>query len=170
MSQLPDIQRLADLNAAEIKLERLYAPVGAALDLQAVMPDGIKWQKFSRKFKTHYELNPVPEMLVLAEPYALSFVEQHEFSESEREGAVIYVIWNIWKKKEVIFDPEVKKAVEYARIVRKQVVEVHKAVSRVAKNKPSDSFEAGLKVNFTKVLANTTANQLADTTRRFAND
>lgn len=170
MSQLPDLQRLADLNSAEINLERLYAPVGAALDLQAVMPDSIKWQKYSRKFKSYYEINPVPSMLVLAESYALDFVEQFGFKDAEAEGAIIYTIWNVWKQKEIILDPDVKEAVEYARIVRKQMMEVHKAVSRVAKNKKDDSFEAGMKVNFTKVLEDTTARQLVDTTKRFAND
>lgn len=151
----------------ETQLEKFYGPIGLALDINGLMPEGIKYQKYTTKYATFAANNPTPDMLVLADDHARAFINFAGYTEEAAKGATIWVLSRIWaikRDKGVVYTPGLLAQLKEIKTAREQTTELHKAISRLAKNAPEDSFAAGLQAKVTEVLRQTAALQLADLT------
>jgi len=170
MSITNDLPASAAAAAAhEIRLEAQFRPIGLALDINALMPAGVTYNRFTSKLTKFADANPVPTMLSLADEYIRQFVQAGKLDSPDLiEGAAVYVIGRIWAAKRdeaVVFTPGLLEQLQAAKQARVQQVGLHMAVSRLAKYAAEDSFAAGMKVRVTQVLEAGNAHQLASITR-----
>lgn len=152
--------------AREMQLELSYLPIALTLDINHLMT-GCKYQNFTIKYVKFADTHPTPTLLIEGELQAALFVEHCGFEGDMADGAVIWAISRCWKAKAAarnILRPEVVEQYREAECRRDQRTELHKAVSRLAKNKSEDSFEAGFKVKVTQTLSDAGAHQLAQLT------
>ena len=156
----------AAIATREMQLELSYLPIALALDINYLM-SGCKYQNFVVKYARFADANPTPSLLIEGELQAALFVEHCGFSDDIADGAVIWVMSRCWKAKadaRNILRPEVAEQYRQAEFTRNQRTELNKAVSRIAKNKSEDSFEAGFRVKVTQTLNDAGAYQLAQLT------
>ncbi len=156
----------AAIVAREMNLEVQYLPIALTLDIDLLL-GGVKFQKFTSKHAKFAKDYPAPTLLVQGEEHARAFADG--FDDDLKEAAVIYALSQVWKAKAAarqILRPDVQERVDAAKAARDQKVAFHIAVNRLAKDKPDDSFEAGLKVNVTKVCREAAAIQLAELTAK----
>lgn len=165
MSEVATVDTAAVV-AQEMRLELQYLPIALTLDIDLLL-GGVKFQRFTSKHAKFAKEAPTPTLLVQGEAHARAFAEG--FDDDLKEAAVIYALSQAWKAKAAarqILRPEVQERYDAAKAARDQKVAFHIAVNRLAKNKPDDSFEAGLKVRVTQVCHEAAALQLADLTGR----
>lgn len=149
---------------AELLLEHQYKQIGLAFNINDLMLDGGKYQQFTAKYSKFSNKNEsTPCFLLEMEAHIKTFINSEGYEESKATNASIWVIYRIWSKKfkaGMILDVEIKS--EYLKIdtAKKQKVELHKAISKLAKEKESDSFEAGLKVNLMQLMEDTSLHQI----------
>ena len=158
----------AAIATRELQLELSYLPIALTLDINHLL-SGCKYQNFTAKYARFAIANPTPSLLVEGELQAALFVEHCGFKDDIADGAVIWAISRCWKAKAAahnILRPEVAEQYRQAEFSRDQRTELHKAVSRIAKNKSEDSFEAGFRVKVTQTLSDAGAHQLAQLTGR----
>lgn len=163
----PNISDLAATVAEETKLETLYRSIGLALDINGCMPQGITYNRFTSRYaRFTAEEEPTPPLLVLAGPHARAFIAWAQLSDDEDmvQGAGVWIISRIWAAKRearTVYSPGLLAELQAAKQARDQKVEVYKAVARLAKDAPEDSFAAGLKVNVQQMLTQAGSAQLA---------
>lgn len=152
--------------AREMQLELSYLPIALTINVSLLMR-GCNYHNFVSKYSKFVAENPTPCLLVEGELHAEQFVERYKFEGDMASGAVIWAMSRCWRAKadaQNILRPDVADRYREAAFIRDQHTELHKAVCRLAKNKPEDSFEAGFKVKMTQVLADAGAKQLAQLT------
>lgn len=150
----------------EMQLELQYLPIALALDINQLM-DGCKFQSFTVKYSRFSEDHPTPTLLMEGETHAAEFVEHCKFEGDLAGGAIIWTISRCWKAKAAaknILRPDVAEKYFKAEEQRGLRTELYKAVSKLAKNKSEDSFEAGFKVKVTQTLSDAGVHQLAQLT------
>jgi hypothetical protein len=156
---------LADTLAQETNLERQYTPVALGVEINRLMPEGVSYQAFARSYKAFRDNYPTPHLLLQAQAHALSYIAAQGFEdEAKRQGAYVYVLSRVWKVKSAngaIFLPGLLDRVRDAEIVRKQTVEIYKAVARAVKSADEDSYAAGMKHSWAKTLEEANAVQVA---------
>jgi hypothetical protein len=148
----------------EAQLEVLYRPIGVALDVNGLMPAGVTFNRFTARYAKFADTHGTPGMLLQADAHAAAFIATHSYEGDLAEGATVWVISRIWAQKRE-FGPVLTQGLHAellaAKKARDQRTELHKAVARIAKNKPEDSFEAGFKTKVTHVLQDAAALHLA---------
>jgi len=143
----------------ELSAERRFQYVGLAFNVNQLMQDGGKYQQFTRKYSTFSNKGEdTPVFLLEMDLHIAQFIEQEGYEGGKATNARIWAIYRIWNKKfksGFILDGEIKA--EYAKIdlAKKQAVELHKAVGKLAKCKADDSYEAGLKANLQNLMEET---------------
>ena len=149
---------------AELSLEHQYKQIGLAFNINDLMLEGGKYQQFTTKYAKFSNKNEsTPCFLLEMEEHIKAFIKVESYEGEKSTNASIWVISRIWNKKfkaGMILDAGIKS--EYSKIdtAKKQKVELHKAISKLAKEKESDSFEAGLKANLTKLMEETSLHQI----------
>ncbi|TXG94987.1 MAG: hypothetical protein E6R09_16235 [Rhodocyclaceae bacterium] len=164
---ITDISTVA-IAAREMQIELEYLPIALALDINQFM-EGCKFQSFTVKYSRFAEECPTPTLLIEGELHAQQFVDHCGFEGDLAGGAFIWAISRCWKAKAAaknILRPDVAEKFAKAEEQRSQRTELFKAVSKLAKNKSEDSFEAGFKVNVTQTLESAGAIQLAQLTKK----
>jgi len=143
----------------ELSAERTLQYIGLAFNVNQLMQGGGKYQQFTRKYSTFSNKSEnTPVFLLEMNSHIDQFIEQEGYAGSKATNARIWVIYRIWNKKfksGFILDSDIKT--EYAKIdlAKKQAVELHKAVGKLAKCKADDSYEAGLKANLQNLMEET---------------
>jgi len=147
----------------EIMLEQQFKSIGLAFDINLQMIGDGKYQQFTKKYSTFSNTEPTPYSFAEIGSHIQKFISQSNYVDEKETNAGIWVISRIWKKKyeaNAIFDTEIN--VQYKEIyqAKKEKTEIHKAVGKLAKDKPLDSFEAGLAANLKDLMKSTGCNQL----------
>jgi len=165
MNELAQVQVVS----SELLFEQQYAPIALTLDINLMFINEGKYQQFTIKYSKFSNKNETtPLMLVEANAHATAFIEYAGYTGDKATNAVVWVISRIWKKKgknKFILTPELQPKYAEAEAARKQKVEIHKAVSKIAKGKAEDSFEVGLKINVSQLLGDAGAHQLMQLTQ-----
>ena len=140
----------------EMQLEHKYKHIGLAFDINALMLGDGKYQQFTTKYSKFSNQNTnTPRSLTEMDDHIAEFVSANDYTGDKATNAGIWVISRIWKKKfneELIFDAVIRHEYLKMDMAKKQKTELHKAVSRLAKGKSEDSFEAGLKENVKQLM------------------
>ncbi|MEA3410794.1 MAG: hypothetical protein U9R74_04550 [Pseudomonadota bacterium] len=121
---VPQIIPLTAGIAVEHGLERQYVYIGATLDLNKVMPSGVKWQSFSKKYVEFRKVVPTPGTLSEVDDHARAFIDYAGYTEAKAEGAVVWVIWRVWElkgKSKLILDADARRDVLNAIEARKLI-------------------------------------------------
>ena len=154
--------------AHEMQLENQYLAIALALDINQLMSE-FKFQNFTSHYAAFAKTNPTSVTLIEGEQHARDFVAAYDYQGAKAQDAVIWALSRVWKAKHehsTIIREDIQRQYAEQELARASKTELFKAVNRLAKNKPEDSFEAGLRVNVTQVLADAGATQIAQLTAR----
>ena len=154
--------------AHEMQLENQYLVIALALDINQLMSK-YKYQNFTIHYATFAKNNPTPTMLIEGEQHASDFVAAHQYQGVKVQDAIIWVLSRVWKAKHehsTIIREDVQRKYIEAERARASKTDLFRAVSKLAKNKTEDSFEAGLKAKVTGLLTDAGATQLAALTAK----
>jgi hypothetical protein len=147
----------------EMQLENKYLAIALALDINQMMTE-FKYQNFTSHYASFAKTHPTPVLLIEGEQHAQAFVAACGYQGTKAQDAIIWALSRVWKAKHesstIIREDAQRQYVEAER-ARALRTELFKAVLRLAKNKPEDSFEAGFKAKVTVLLVDAGATQLA---------
>ena len=138
-------KELAAVLSEETRLEQDYLPIGIASDINRYLPQSVTYQRFTARYAKFSATHPTPDLLVGAPDHTREFIEWARLSGDEDlcKGAAVWVISRIWARKRearAVFTPGVLDDLLKAEKAREQRAELHKAIARLVKNAPEDSF------------------------------
>ena len=157
--------RLVEVVSAELQAESDFKAIAYALDIDAQMPGGFGYRNFTTAYKKFAADNPTPLMLLQASDHGRTFIAANQYEGDKATSAMVYVLWKVWQAKASasggILRAEIKARWDEMQRARDERTALHIAVSRICKNKPDDTFEAGLKANVVGMLETAGATSLA---------
>jgi len=157
--------RLVEVVSAELQAEGEFKPIAYALDIDTHMSGGFGYRNFTVAYKKFAADNPTPRMLLQASDHGRAFIAANNYEGDKATSAMVYVLWKVWQAKAGanggILRAEIKARWDEMQRARDDRTNLQIAVNRACKNKPNDSFEAGMKANMIGMLETAGATSLA---------